>query len=212
MTSWLTPSLMYSADSATATKGALGSTLVADDIEARLAGRLRALREERKLTLSALGQRTGISSAHLSRLETGERQPSIGALVELGRAYGLSVSALIGDEQPRHRVLRRAEVVAHTHPGGSYRLLSDTAALSIFELLLDAGGCSIASQHAGAEWLRVERGKVELTLGPEVLALSGGDVVEFDSTMTHALTNMGRGEARVLIVATSPAMAHHALS
>ena len=55
-------------------------TADADATDLRVSARLRELRSERGITLSALAEQTGISAPHLSRLEKGERQPSIGAL------------------------------------------------------------------------------------------------------------------------------------
>ena len=45
--------------------------------------RLRRLRERRELTLTALAAKTGISKSTLSRLETGERKPSLELLLPL---------------------------------------------------------------------------------------------------------------------------------
>ena len=57
--------------------GRLGAEL------ARVGLRLRALRQERGWRLEDLEERTGLSKAYLSRLESGERQPSLGALFKV---------------------------------------------------------------------------------------------------------------------------------
>lgn len=49
----------------------------------RIGGRLRRLRKERGWTLENLAARTGLSRAYLSRLEGGDRQPSLSALSEV---------------------------------------------------------------------------------------------------------------------------------
>jgi transcriptional regulator with XRE-family HTH domain len=60
--------------------------------------RLRAARDDRGLTLAQLASLTGLTKAHLSRLESGERQASIGALVGLSSALGTKVSVLLGED------------------------------------------------------------------------------------------------------------------
>jgi DNA-binding XRE family transcriptional regulator len=55
------------------------------DVDVWVARRLKELRGERGITLTALAEQTGISAAHLSRLEKGERQPSIGSLLQIAR-------------------------------------------------------------------------------------------------------------------------------
>src|SRR6202042_3922398 len=63
-----------------------------------LGDRLRSAREARGLTLDQLSASTGISKAHLSRLESGARQPSVGILVELAGALGTRVGTLLGED------------------------------------------------------------------------------------------------------------------
>src|SRR3984885_9468647 len=61
-----------------------------------------SLRDERtraRLTLEQVAQRTDLSTAHLSRLESGERQPSVAALIALSRALGVSMSTLLGERR-----------------------------------------------------------------------------------------------------------------
>ena len=45
-------------------------------------------------TLDELAERTGLSKAYLSRLEAGDRQPSIARLLTLAKAYNVSIASL----------------------------------------------------------------------------------------------------------------------
>ena len=87
------------------------------ELDAVLTSIAEGLREERiraGLTLEQLALRSDLSIAHLSRLESGDRQPSIAALITLSRALGISMSALLGegnggsalavydDDEPKH--------------------------------------------------------------------------------------------------------------
>ena len=53
--------------------------------------RLRALRSQRELTLAQLAAQTAISVSTLSRLESGERRPTLELLLPLARAYGVTL-------------------------------------------------------------------------------------------------------------------------
>src|SRR5215510_6496802 len=66
------------------------------DVLAEVGPRLRRLRERRELTLTALAAQTGISKSTLSRLETGERKPSLELLLPLGEAFHLPLDELVG--------------------------------------------------------------------------------------------------------------------
>jgi transcriptional regulator with XRE-family HTH domain len=60
--------------------------------------RLRQLRTERKLPLRQIAELAEISAAHLSKIENGESQPTLPVLENLAQAFGLSVDALISDQ------------------------------------------------------------------------------------------------------------------
>ena len=111
-----------------------------EDVDLLVARRLHALRRERGVTLTALAAQTGFSAAHLSRLEMGERQPSIAALLHLARVYGVPVSTLVDDQDDgSYHVVRSADAVTHHGDDGKYTILSGArAALAVVRLELPA--------------------------------------------------------------------------
>jgi len=175
------------------------------DVDLLVARRLHALRRERGVTLTDLAAQTGMSAAHLSRLEKGERQPSISALLQIARVYGVPVSSLVDDQDNgSYRVVRAADTVARHGRDGTYTILSGArATLSVVRLELAAGQRSGTARHAGEEWLHVLAGEVTLVLGDEQLSLEAADSVHFDSSLTHQLAARGKRPAAVLIVSTS---------
>src|SRR5882724_2248622 len=58
--------------------------------------RLRALRQQRDITLADLSAATGISVSTLSRLESGQRRPNLELLLPLARAHGVPLDELVG--------------------------------------------------------------------------------------------------------------------
>src|SRR5271155_392720 len=70
------------------------------ELEAALTSIAENVRDERTragLTLEQLAGTADLSIAHLSRIESGDRQPSVAALISLARALGVSVGALLGE-------------------------------------------------------------------------------------------------------------------
>ena len=57
--------------------------------------RLRALRGRRDATLAELSATTGISVSTLSRLESGDRKPTLELLLPLARAHGVTLDELV---------------------------------------------------------------------------------------------------------------------
>ncbi|WP_349814796.1 helix-turn-helix transcriptional regulator [Curtobacterium sp. MCJR17_043] len=66
------------------------------DVVDAVGPRLRALRTRRGTTLAALAERTGISVSTLSRLESGQRKPTLELLLPLARAYQVPLDDLVG--------------------------------------------------------------------------------------------------------------------
>src|SRR3954454_1971161 len=71
-----------------------------DDVLAGVGPRLRALRQERGATLAGLSAATGISVSTLSRLESGQRRPTLELLLPLARAHQVPLDELVGAPAP----------------------------------------------------------------------------------------------------------------
>jgi transcriptional regulator with XRE-family HTH domain len=186
----------------------------AQKIDLAVARRLRRLRQERGLTLAALADRTGVSAVHLSRLEKGERQPSIGLLFQLARVYGTSLSSLVDEgEGSGYHLLRSSAATTHEGPDGRYTVLSGAhAAMSVIRVQVPAGRRTEETRHVGEEWLHVLDGRIVLTISGRDIPLAPGDAVQFDSGRPHQVANEAEQEATVLIASTAPTTpTHHPL-
>ena len=67
-----------------------------DRVLATVGPRLRALRQQREMTLADLSAATGISVSTLSRLESGQRRPNLELLLPLAQAHQVPLDELIG--------------------------------------------------------------------------------------------------------------------
>ena len=65
-----------------------------EELAARIAQRVRALREERGWTPAELARRSGVTKTTLSRVEAALREPSAGTLESLAGGLGVRVDAL----------------------------------------------------------------------------------------------------------------------
>ena len=170
--------------------------------EERIRLRLRALREERGLSLDAVAEAAGMAASTLSRLETGKRRLAIDHLAPLARALGTSVDALVAPGEPADpRVRRRPRMV------GDMRVLpvsrGDGGGPHAYHLTLPVRGEPELRSHEGHEWLYVLGGEVRLVLGDEDLVLRPGEAAEFSTWTPHWLSAIGE-PAQVLVL-----MGHH---
>jgi transcriptional regulator with XRE-family HTH domain len=155
--------------------------------------RLRAARDKCGLTLSQLASLTGLTKAHLSRLESGERQASIGALVGLSSALGTKVSALLGEDVDASPLTAYTADVPRHHVNGleiaSCSGFDDSHILEALRVTIRADRRPSAPvQHMGEEWLYVQSGTVDLEYDGTLYELAKDDAVHFDASRPHRIT------------------------
>jgi len=159
--------------------------------------RLRRLRAQRGVTLVALSETTGISKSTLSRLETGQRRPSLELLLPLAHAYRVPLDDLVGAPEvgdPRVRLKPRSAngrtVVPLTRQPGSIQAWKIIIPTTKNEPDLKA--------HEGYEWLYVLSGRMRLILGDHDVVLSPGEVADFDTRVPHWFGSTGEQPVEVL--------------
>ena len=163
----------------------------------RVGPRLRRLRGQRDLTLTAVAATTGISKSTLSRLENGERRPSLELLLPLAQVYRVPLDDLVGAPEvgdPRirlkpKRVNGRTVIPLTRHAGGmqAWKIVIPISK-KVPEL----------RSHDGYEWLYVIAGKMRLVLGEHDLVLGPGEVAEFETKEPHWFGSTGDEPAEVL--------------
>jgi transcriptional regulator with XRE-family HTH domain len=161
-------------------------TLVMDDELAAVGPRLRALRQQRDMTLNDLSATTGISVSTLSRLESGQRRPNLELLLPLARAYHVPLDDLIGDPAPGDP---RVHAQPFTRNGMTYLPLTRRpGGLQAYKLIIPASRAPRTPDlqvHEGYEWLYVLSGQLRLVLGSHDLVLQAGEAAEFDTRLPH---------------------------
>ncbi len=163
--------------------------------------RLRQLRLERDATLTDLAEETGISVSTLSRLESGQRKPTLELLLPLARAHRVALDELVDAPETGDPRIRSKPVVRHGRTFIS--LTRRPGGLQSFKMVMpvDRGDPSPTLQtHEGYEWLYVLSGRVRLVLGTRDLTLEPGEVVEFDTRTPHWIGNPGPTPAEVLAI------------
>jgi transcriptional regulator with XRE-family HTH domain len=180
------------------------------DITGQLAdfrSRLKDLRADRGWTLEELSERTGLSKAFLSRLEAGDRQPSIAAVLTLANVFGVSVGEMFEPATPARAcvVVRGSEVAVRRGDGLTYAALSNTARFSNLQPMKITVSHRRKGdeqyQHEGEEWVYVLAGRLRITIAGEDCDLEPGDAAHFDSRQPHRLTALGGRDAELILVA-----------
>jgi transcriptional regulator with XRE-family HTH domain len=175
----------------------------------RLGGRARELRRERGLTLEELAERSGVSRAMISKLERGEKNPTLVVAAKLAEGLGVSLSQLVGVEgRGEAVVVRRVRRMVARDPetGFERQLLTPSfggLGIEITKNVVPEGSNSgeSAPQRGGVEeYLVVERRRLRAVLGGEDYLLEEGDALSFKADVPHRFDNVGVGECSYYLV------------
>ncbi len=155
-----------------------------NSVLAEVGPRLNRVRTHRKMTLAQLAAATGISKSTLSRLETGQRKPSLELLLPIAQAFQVPLEELVGAPEvgdPRIRLKprrRRGRIVVP--------LTGQVNGRHAWKVLIPPEpGEPEMRVHEGNEWLYVLSGKLRLILGDREITLNAGEVAEFDTSIPH---------------------------
>jgi transcriptional regulator with XRE-family HTH domain len=181
------------------------------ELNAVLSSIAENLHEERVragLTLEQLAQRAALSTAHLSRLESGDRQPSVAALIALARALGVSLSWLLGERRqgPALAVYSGHEPT-HEANGLTIATSSGYAGSSALDALrvtvpVDRPA-PVPARHSGEEWIYVLSGTLRLEYDGDVHFLEPATAVHFNAERSHRLAAV-KSAVELLLVTAKP--------
>lgn len=170
----------------------------------------RRLRESQDLTLADVGRRANISSAMLSRLETGRVSPSLETIVALAQALGVTPSMLmqrIGADDGGAQLIRAGEgletVRSGTRRGHTYHLLAaQRGPRKTFEPFLvtfnDKSEVFPGFQHPGIEFIHILTGIIHYRHGRHIYVLRPGDTLTFRGDVAHGPERLEKMPIRLL--------------
>lgn len=179
--------------------GTMAATLTAIGL------RIRKARSARSMTLQDLAEASGVSTSMLSLVERGRVSPSIGSLIVIAEALGVSMSDLIVDdpEQPDQEVVRVADqrVIEHAQHV-IRRLVRDdrkrAVSIAIADFPPNSDSTSTPHSHAGYEYGFVLEGTLAVEIDGTSYVLEKGDLVSYSSKSKHRIWNPGKRNARTL--------------
>jgi transcriptional regulator with XRE-family HTH domain len=163
----------------------------------QISARLRRLREKKNISLAELSATTGISKSTLSRLESGQRKPSLELLLPIAAALAVPLDEIVA--APQIVDPRMPQEPSRSNGRVIVPLSRSQGEPKAFKLIIPATETEpVPRTHAGYEWLYVLSGSLRLILGDYDLVLGPGEVAEFDTQHSHWFGSSGRGSVEVL--------------
>ena len=136
--------------------------------ENKVGKRIKTYRENLKMTLADLAEKSGVGAAVIASIEDGEVLPALGVLTKLSRALGQRLNPA----GYAYYSLAIGKPDRHMDP---------------FRIEFSANAPTSPSSHEGEELIIVLDGTIELTYGPETTVLHAGDTAYYNSVVTHSL-------------------------
>ena len=178
----------------------------------RLGERVRGLRRERGLTLEGLAGRSGVSRAMLSKVERGEKNPTLVVAAKVAEGLGVPLSRLLGVEERREVVViprDKRPVMRDPQTGFERQLLSPNfggRGVEFVRNVVPEGSTSgeFPPHRRGVEeYLVVEKGRLRAVLAGEEYLLEEGDSLYFEADVNHRFDNVGGGPCSYYLVIVS---------
>ena len=169
----------------------------------QVGARLKRLRTHRGMTLTGVAAATGISKSTMSRLETGQRRPTLELLLALSHAYRVTLDDLVAapeEGDPRihlkpGRVKGRTVIPLTRQPDG----------MQAWKIVIPTSNATPERRaHDGHEWICVRSGHMRVVLGDQDWVLGPGEVASFDTTVPHWFGSTGGQPAEILSIFGRP--------
>ncbi len=162
--------------------------------------------------MEELAERSGVSRAMISKLERGEKNPTLVVAAKLAEGFGVTLSQLVGMEEQREVVVvhrDRRIVMRDPETGFERQLLSPSfggRGIEFIRNVIPEGSTSgeFPPHRRGVEeYIVVEKGRLEALIGGEEHVLEEGDAVYFEADVTHRFDNVGADECSYYLVIVS---------
>lgn len=180
---------------------------------------IKRIRKSKGITLQEMSNRTGISVNHLSQIERGKTNPSIGTLKKITNVLGVP-SMSLGNEgngpplspnnQKKAQVVRQDMRKMLVYPKSKTKVYLLTPDLQRqLEVILSESepeeqGPEEWYSHEGEEFGFVLEGELEVTVDDEVYVLKEGDSISYRSHLPHRMKRIGDAPCKSIWVVTPP--------
>ncbi|MDD7416207.1 MAG: cupin domain-containing protein [Treponemataceae bacterium] len=186
----------------------------------KIGAKVKLVRENRKLSIEDVSERTNLSVEQIESIESGKLVPNLTPLIKLARVLGVRLGTFMDDDENLGPVVTKAadkkEVTRFSDRGNAvssdldfYTLAQNKAGRHMDPFIIDIFPSSEEevklSTHEGEEFIYVLEGEVEIKYGKDTYHLSKGDSIYYESIVAHHVHSFGNENAKILAVVYTPA-------
>ncbi|HVI40274.1 MAG TPA: XRE family transcriptional regulator [Anaerovoracaceae bacterium] len=168
------------------------------DVNLIVASNLKAIRENKKLSLDQVAKLTGVSKSMLGQIERGEVNPTISVVWKIANGLKISFTSLLDRAKSDVEVVRKCEVtplIEDEEKFFNYPIFTFDERRRFEQYLIEIkpGGSMKAEPHliGTEEFVTAFGGEVSITVAEKEFKLADGDSIHFKSDMSHSYRNNG---------------------
>ncbi len=171
---------------------------------------MKEIRKNATLTLDVLAERSGVSKAMLSQIESQKVNPTVATVWKIAQGLGVEINALLaGSDAPvrKFHLVRKDNItVLDTDEEGLHikvltpmQMVED---LEMYLLTFSSGGALRSAPHfpQTEEFLTVISGNVRVRAGDRDAELGEGDFIRYQCDVDHDIENIADGPSVVHMV------------
>jgi quercetin dioxygenase-like cupin family protein len=171
--------------------------------------RIKKMREDQKMSLFDLAEKTGQPPEFIEQVESDSLIPPVSFLLQLSQALQIDPSNFLTEQEKIQIDGKRQEGFIKRTQNYSYRTLTPGAAdkhLRAFMVTIEPKEKHkmVEYKHSGEEFIFVYKGELELTLGSKVFHLKPGETIHFDSETKHKLQNISDERCELIVTLYTP--------
>lgn len=186
------------------------STIVEAARAQNVGARVKKLRTGQGLTLEALAELSGVSRAMLSKLERGEKNPTLVVAAKIAQALHVGLTDLMGVAESRRAVVLIPKssrmIFQDPETGFERQLLSpafESRSVEFVRHVIPRGATSgeLPAYRRGTEkYIVVEQGILRVVIEGQGYSLRAGDTLYFEADIPHRFDNAGKGVCSYYLV------------
>lgn len=171
---------------------------------------IQHIRKQQQLTLGVLAERSGVSKAMLSQIESEKVNPTVATVWKIARGLDVELDSLLKGSESAVRKFAVTGSWQLTSLGTSgmgldLKVMSPMSMaedLEIYLLTFESGAVLKSSSHAAGteEYLTVLDGEIKVEVGDRTAELKAGDFIIYGCDVDHCISNTANDKARVHMI------------
>ncbi len=182
-----------------------------DKLTSVIAGNLKKLRGDRRLSLDNVAKLSGVSKSMLGQIERGEVNPTVSTVWKISNGLKISFTQLMSRPETDTEIIDKSEIQPLVDDNGKFRNFpvfpfDSKRRFEMYLLEIDSGGQLEAEAHPQGtqEFITVFSGEVSITVNGEDFDIKKGNSIRFKADGPHAYTNTGDGICSLSMVIYYP--------